>query len=108
MLDWFNSPRAKKRVRHYKAGGNVYFIRFGEMVKIGFAINVAKRLRNLQAGSPGQFELLGAVPGTPLDELTLHRKFEKLRSTGEWFKADPALLNYIHTATQSRSPSVAL
>lgn len=69
---------------------SVYFIRLGSRVKIGFSTNVRSRLADL----PHE-QVLGVIPGTFADENRLHKQFAHLRTTGEWFRAEPELLEFI-------------
>jgi hypothetical protein len=70
--------------------GLVYFLQFGERVKIGFTTNLPNRLKNVPHD-----KLLALVPGTISTERMYHKKFESLRITGEWFEPDAEMLNYI-------------
>src|SRR5258708_7975392 len=72
MYDWHLKPKGSKRIRHPNYGGSVYFIGCGDMIKIGFAKNVARRVRALQGTSPQKLELLATTPGTPTDEKRMH------------------------------------
>jgi hypothetical protein len=65
--------------------GKIYVLRFADWVKIGFAINVTKRLHFLRVAMPLEPTLLGTLDGSRLDELALHDKFKHLRARGEWF-----------------------
>lgn len=87
--------------------GYVYFIFNPECnaIKIGFAKDVLKRLAALQTSSPGQLELLGVIKTQSARtakqlEGTLHQQFAQLHISGEWFKAEKALLNYLIEVTQ--------
>lgn len=104
--DWNGRPRASRKSRLYRAGGSVYFIRYGEMIKIGFTLNVAKRVVGLQSGFPSALELVHSIPGTPLDEMYLHKKFSSLKERGEWFRAEPVLLGYIESLKRNTNPRV--
>lgn len=77
-----------------KAGGPrpgfVYFLRFGDRVKIGFSTDPQNRVRALPHD-----EILAIVPGTRLNERQMHAAFADLRITGEWFHADERLLDFI-------------
>lgn len=76
---------------------NVYIIQAGEMVKIGKAVNVEKRLRSLQTASPVVLHLVRAIEsddGNRL-ELELHRRFAKYRENGEWFRLEGALSEWV-------------
>lgn len=76
--------------------GVVYFIRLGSLVKIGFTTALAQRLRDL----PFE-EVLGVKPGTMRDEKDLHSRFGHLRQTGEWFRAEPDLLDFIASVSEA-------
>ncbi len=57
------------------------------LIKLGRAIDPAKRLRELQVGSPVQLRLLASAPETlRRTESALHRTFASSRSHGEWFR----------------------
>ena len=73
----------------------VYFIRNGSYVKIGISENPEQRLSALQGSSPIELELLCVVPGGRKLENKLHRQFKSLRGSGEWFKAEQELMEYI-------------
>ena len=79
----------------------IYFIQNGTgPVKIGYTKNdVNQRLASLQSASPYQLHLLGTMDGSIADERRLHRKFALLHTSGEWFRADQMLLDYIYDAT---------
>jgi hypothetical protein len=86
--------------------GNVYFIRFGNRVKIGFSTQPNVRLGNIPHD-----EVLAVIPGTLADERALHRRFAHLRevlpsaSAGggprEWFRIAPDLVQYIAEAKKN-------
>jgi hypothetical protein len=66
--------------------GFIYFVRAGDLVKIGWtAGNPWDRLRNLQTSNGARLELLATVEGTRADERKLHAAFRALRTHGEWF-----------------------
>lgn len=80
----------------------VYFILNydSEAIKIGMAKNVERRLDNLQTSSPSTLKLLSKIQAKSVNkarelEQSLHRKFDKYRIRGEWFKASVELLDYI-------------
>lgn len=86
----------------------IYFIfnRDSQAIKIGRAIDVQKRLKSLQTSSPVSLEVLKVVPVESLKkaqeiEIYLHRKFDHLRLSGEWFKADSLLKDYIASCDES-------
>ena len=77
-------------LNYSQRGGLVYFIRFGDRIKIGFTTDLKRRLQVLPHDM-----LLATTPGTMRDEGRLHQRFAHLRITGEWFHAAPDLLAYI-------------
>ena len=85
------SRQEAPRVQH--SIGWVYFIqaRTGGPVKIGFAVDLSRRLSELQVGSPVLLRLLGSFAGTRADEAALHEKLATFRSHGEWFVPGPDL-----------------
>ena len=81
----------------YRDNGVVYFIRgvATGLIKIGWAQDVFKRMRVLQANSPDKLELLGGFLGGVRDEDAIHEKFKDDRSHNEWFRPTPKLLMFI-------------
>lgn len=72
--------------------GWVYYIRIGDLIKIGYASNVWERMR----AYPPTAELLAAHPGTLTLERSMHRKFGHLLDQGrEWFKMEADLVEHI-------------
>ncbi len=72
----------------------VYFARAGQdgLVKIGYAIDVAARIRHLQCGLPFDLVVVREVEGSRRKETAFHRHFRHLRVRGEWFRWDDELL----------------
>ncbi len=70
--------------------GWVYFIRVGDLVKIGYSRNPDRRFYDLQPS-----EILHLEPGTLMDERRCHLAFDHLRVDGELFRPDPDLLTFI-------------
>ena len=75
----------------------VYFIKNGSdnHIKIGYAKDPGKRLKELQTGSPYPLELLLTIDGDIKKEKSLHNKFKSLSVKGEWFKPEKKLLDFI-------------
>jgi hypothetical protein len=76
----------------------VYFIldSASNAVKIGKANNAQQRLSDLQTGNPNPLKLIHEInceseEQSFLLEQTLHKKFKKLRISGEWFIYDELL-----------------
>lgn len=83
----------------------VYFIRCQQYIKIGISRDPATRLHQIRRGGGSHFprmldvetaELIATEPGGLDRERELHKKFQKLRHTGEWFTESRALTNYIN------------
>ena len=81
----------------------IYFIlnRDSNAIKIGHAKNLEKRIKTLQTSSPAKLTLIKSIQvGSSSEakelERSLHRKFNEIRITGEWFKAEVDLLEYIN------------
>ena len=73
----------------------LYFIKQGEHVKIGYTDKIRTRLSSLQSANPNKLEVVGLIEGEYKDELEHHNKFKHLSSSGEWFKYDADLCDYI-------------
>jgi hypothetical protein len=61
-------------------------------VKIGFAVNVGRRLRDLQNACPLPLALLASVRGGQTREQAYHYRFHEFRLHGEWFERSPEIL----------------
>lgn len=88
---------AKERVRRHletKDGKDalsvVYYIQFQNLIKIGKSSD----LRNRMVGLPWDSILL-TEPGSYKKEHERHEQFKHLNHQGEWFKAEPDLLDFI-------------
>lgn len=70
----------------------VYYIRFGDRIKIGYTLNVPGRLANLPHD-----EVLAIEPGPIELERMRHQQFaeHRITSLGEWFRIHPDLLTHI-------------
>ena len=77
---------------HWKSAGYVYFLRCGDVVKIGFSKEPLVRLTGLKTTLPGPVHTIVTVPGTPYDERRLHRLVAAHRINGEWFGNSPAVM----------------
>lgn len=65
--------------------------------KIGFTNNVVKRFKLICWGNPEKMEVLyffGVEENAKL-EAELHKRFEKLRASGEWFKLSESEFFYL-------------
>lgn len=73
-------------------GAVVYFIRMGDLVKIGHTTNIARRVQGL---SLTMQQVVATETGGRHREAELHCQFAHLREFGEWFRAEPTLIEYI-------------
>ena len=81
----------------------VYFVRCGDLVKIGTSNDVYQRMSSIRTMTPLPLELLAIGAGSRAEEADLHARFAHLRQHGEWFTAAPELLAFI-----AQIPSVAM
>lgn len=81
----------------------LYVVRGVEFVKIGFTNDLARRVSELQVGSPHELEVLLAIPGSLEDEAWVHEKFRAWRVRGEWFAFTGALVDWVEAARHTRS-----
>ena len=93
--------RAGKMLEKYDARPagvkRVYFIQQGEdgPIKIGFTVDLRKRLVALRTSTPHPLRLLLEVPGGEDVERDWHKRFAHVRLNGEWFRPDDELLQAI-------------
>lgn len=81
-------PRPKSSDR-----GTIYFVGSSAgPVKIGFTLDLPRRLHRLQMSSPSRLQVLALRPGSRRDETRLHEKHRKDRLHGEWFRRSNAVL----------------
>jgi hypothetical protein len=72
-----------------------YLVRAGDTdkVKIGFAVDVANRVAELQAAHWERLNILRIWEGDRLTEAWLHRQFPESRIARDWFFFDPDMLS---------------
>ena len=76
--------------------GSVYYLRVGSYIKIGWASDLAKRMRSY----PPDSILLAVEPGTRKDEQRRHKMFAVHRTHGrEWYAMVPSLMHHIAMVT---------
>jgi hypothetical protein len=85
----------------------VYFIRGGDLVKIGKANHPEMRLRELQTGSPFALELLLTLEGGTQEERALHKRFIAYRVRNEWFRYEDEIRDFIATSLADPLPPIA-
>lgn len=87
--------------------GFVYFARAGNssFVKIGFASDVERRMRELQTSNSSPVEALISIPGDRALEGRLHKRFAAHRKTGEWFRLSDEIKTFIR---RNGGPTITL
>lgn len=75
---------AQRREAHMTKPGTIYYLRVGDLVKIGYTTSLDARMRQY----PPNATLLAQHPGTRETEREMHNKFAaKLDRGREWFKS---------------------
>lgn len=74
---------------------SIYFLRYGDLIKIGFSSNLRQRIASVIQSIPGEVSFLGHMPGDREVEAHLHDRFGEHRFSGEWFRACPDILDAI-------------
>jgi len=92
-----NGREGKRQKANPNEPGWVYYIRMGDTIKIGYATDVAKRMR----AYPPTAELLAAHPGTELLERQIHKQFgEHLARGREWSAPADELMAHIASVVE--------
>lgn len=86
----WQAEQEQRRAEAEARGCWVYFIRAGQLAKIGMTTNLAGRFSSFRPN-----EVLAVQPGGLAEEAALHRQFTDLRVRGEYFHPGPALQRYI-------------
>ena len=94
MREW-NRVGDKRASRRFRAPGRVYFVRSGDLIKIGFAQNVNERISDLRTASASQIHLIVSIRGSRYSEQCLHWQFRPSRERGEWFRETDDLRAFI-------------
>lgn len=77
--------------------GHVYFGRMSSgAIKIGFTTDLERRLTELWHMVPGGVSLLASALGAFEAEAWVHKRFSHLKISGEWFRPEPELLDFIN------------
>jgi hypothetical protein len=84
--------QAEKAALRQDRDGFVYYLHVGERIKIGYSVDVKRRMRDYPPGS----ELLAVEPGDRELETKRHRQFAGSRTDGrEWFRPTPDILELV-------------
>jgi len=83
---------AEKAALRQERDGFVYYIRIGERIKVGYSVDVKRRMRAYPPGS----KLLAVEPGDRELEKARHRQFAGSRTDGrEWFRPTQDLMELV-------------
>lgn len=103
IIEWWNI--IEKRIHPEITQGYIYFLQHGEdgAIKIGFAKDIEKRIKQIQEISPVPLRLLAKIKGTMMKEAALHNRFKRYRLKNEWFTPASNLIEYIEKVNQIRT-----
>jgi hypothetical protein len=84
-----NSPEIKKdktdKTPQKGRAGYIYLVSDGTNVKVGFSINPATRMNNLQTAHSKRLTLLAEIKANLFEEQKFHRENRHLAVSGEWY-----------------------
>jgi len=81
----------------------VYFVLYGNRIKIGTCANVKARMRGLRTGIPGRASVYYVTPGGRMLESKLHDLFSEDRVSGEWFMFSTGIKDWIMADEERRA-----
>ena len=92
-LNW-SVERKLQRQNKVKKLAYIYLIRCGRYVKIGVSDDPAKRVMEMQVGSPHKLRLVVSWPSLAphKEEKRIHRLLDQYHHRGEWFRLPDLLL----------------
>ncbi len=94
--EWLHERFRGRRTVAFERRSVVYFAqREDGPIKIGFSSDVMRRVFELRRYVRRPVELLACFPGAKPDELRLHERFAEFALGGEWYDAQPPLVEYI-------------
>lgn len=85
------TPPPSRKEKNPREPGFIYFLRVGELVKIGYSNRPTRRLKELRTAMGVEFDAFLAVRGVRADERIIHEALEKHRRHREWFVLAPAV-----------------
>ena len=80
----------------------VYFLRAGNMFKIGITTNIKDRLEAIRSCSPVPVDLVLFTPGNLTYEKHIHEIYDDLRSHNEWFEDDGRIQGFCNIELELR------
>jgi hypothetical protein len=91
--NWLHSDAKKGSAKAYLAlmkkendSKSLYFIKSGEFIKIGVAVEICQRMRSLQTGNPNKLILLAEFKNCGHMEGDIHFRLSNSSVGGEWFR----------------------
>ena len=87
--------KSKKIKREEKLRSRIYFIQAEDReIKIGFTLNVERRIQRMQMDCPLKLYLIGVLKGDRYSEARIHDMFKEYRKMGEWFYPKFSIIRY--------------
>ena len=85
--------------------GRVYAIDDGQgCVKIGWAKDPVRRLREMNVSDAGRLTLIGSARGTRAHEAEAHALLKPWRARGEWFRKEGHVLTFLNMLPKPSGP----
>lgn len=91
----YTPPPQPKPAPKIVGHGHVYFLRAGNVVKIGHSTNLRSRFKSLKTGIAEDARVVKIMPGGRNREREFHKRFAEYRLRGEWFDLRGALAKYL-------------
>ena len=86
--------------------GTLYLIQSNDYIKIGYTVNLEKRLKQYNTHNP-EYKILYVREGTASDEYFLHKIFEKyLINDTEWMQYNEYIINTFKTIKLNHKESI--
>lgn len=80
----------------------IYFIKCNNYVKIGRSIDPKRRLVDLQTGNPFKLTLIRTLNEKDFEESALHKKFNRFRVRGEWFRYSETIKMFVASSGKQK------
>lgn len=80
----------------------IYVIKCRSFVKIGRAVDVQNRFRDLQSANPFQLSLIAVFFGGAELETAIHKRFRSSRHQDEWFRFDRNVAGWVRRGCSLR------
>ena len=85
--------------------GWVYFVRVGDRIKVGHAVDLSRRIK----AYPPDSVLLAVMPGSRADEAALHQELTPWRTAGrEWYQSSSGVMRRIEAVLRQHGTPPSL